>query len=197
MADCLPADFEHHGPTRCVTLIDEIDKAPRDFPNDLLNEIEQMYFRLTEINNRRVGGPGMLSDEYRPIVVITSNSEKNLPDPFLRRCIYYNIPFPQQEELHKILLARLPQLPPAGGRLVGDALDFFYALREDANVKRKISPAELIQWLSFMLSRGAKPGEGRRAAAPVALAGLSAVTKDPDDQELVRSRLMSRFELRH
>jgi MoxR-like ATPase len=105
---------------RSVVLIDEIDKAPRDFPNDLLNEIEQMFFRVPELENRMIGGAEMLSDEYRPIVIISSNSEKNLPDPFLRRCIYYNIPFPDREALHGILLARIKTL--SAGELVDDSL---------------------------------------------------------------------------
>ena len=82
-------------PTRTVVLIDEVDKAPRDFPNDLLNEIDEMYFRIPELDNVKIGGRELLTPDMRPIVVITSNSEKSLPDPFLRRCIYYHIPFPE------------------------------------------------------------------------------------------------------
>ncbi len=193
IADSLPADFDHQGPTRCVVLIDEIDKAPRDFPNDLLNEIDQTYFRVAELNNRRIGGPGMLTDEFRPLIFITSNSEKNLPDPFLRRCIYYNIPFPSEDELRDILLSRIAQLQSTGGRLGEEALAFFYHLRNDDVVRRRISPAELIQWLVYMLSRGAKPQDSLLAAKPLALSGLSALTKDPEDQDRVRADLNSRL----
>jgi MoxR-like ATPase len=184
VAGLLPPDFRHDKPTRSVVLIDEIDKAPRDFPNDLLNEIEQMFFRVPELDNLRVGGSDMLSDDYRPIVVISSNSEKNLPDPFLRRCIYYNIPFPKKTSLHGILLARLKTLRE--GDLINEALAFFYYLKDNNIARRKISPAELIQWLSFMLSRGAKPDEHLKAASSLAQAGMSALIKDPEDQERIR-----------
>src|SRR5262245_45359765 len=104
------SDYRHNGPRRSVVLIDEIDKAPRDFPNDLLNEIERMYFRVSELRN--VGSPGAEADEagveprFRPIVIMTSNSEKGLPDPFLRRCIYFDIPFPKPEEMADIIAER-------------------------------------------------------------------------------------------
>src|SRR5208337_3471068 len=78
----LPADFEHTGPCQSVVLIDEVDKAPRDFPNDILNEVESMYFKVPEFGNVKFSAPAAM----HPILVITSNSEKNLPGPFLRRC---------------------------------------------------------------------------------------------------------------
>jgi MoxR-like ATPase len=85
----LSKDFKHVGKQQSIVLIDEVDKAPRDFPNDLLNEIEHMYFRIPELGNVVISAdPAMW-----PIVVITSNSEKTLPDPFLRRCIFYQFPF--------------------------------------------------------------------------------------------------------
>jgi MoxR-like ATPase len=189
VASVLPYDFAHSGPLRSVVLIDEIDKAPRDFPNDLLNEIDQMYFRIPELKNVQIGGPSMLTDDFRPLVFITSNSEKNLPDPFLRRCIYYNIPFPDPVRLQAILLARLTRFDAVNGPLIDDALRFFLEMRENNVTKRKISPAELIQWLSFMLSRKASPKQPLKAAAALARAGVSALSKDPDDQERVRTAL--------
>src|SRR5262245_52754184 len=87
----LPPDFAHTGPQRSIVLIDEIDKAPRDFPNDLLNEVENLFFRVPELNNARIEA----NEDRRPVLVLTSNSEKNLPEAFLRRCVYYNIPFPE------------------------------------------------------------------------------------------------------
>jgi MoxR-like ATPase len=189
VAPFLPPDFAHWGPIRSVVLIDEIDKAPRDFPNDLLNEIDQMYFRIPELKNAQVGGPGTLAEDFRPLVFITSNSEKNLPDPFLRRCIYYNIPFPDPDRLQKILLARLTRFDAVNGPLIDDALRFFLELRENSVTKRKISPAELIQWLTFMLSRKANPAKPMKTSADIARAGISALAKDPDDQERVRTAL--------
>jgi MoxR-like ATPase len=185
----LPRDFVHVGPTRCVVLIDEIDKAPRDFPNDLLNEMEQMYFKIPELNNVQLGGKEQLSDAFRPIVIITSNSERNLPDPFLRRCIYYDIPFPTEAELSEILLNRLPHLNGMGRRLPAEATAYFLKLRNEQMVRRRISPAELIQWLTFMLARGAAADGSLKNVADAALEGLGALTKDPVDQQRVREDL--------
>jgi MoxR-like ATPase len=189
----LPEGLQHSGPTRSVVLIDEIDKAPRDFPNDLLNEIDQMFFRISELGNARLGGPEMLRLEYWPLVFISSNSEKNLPDPFLRRCIYYNIPFPDRPGLHAILLARLKTLLPNGGKLMEEALDFFNELRKNNVAGRKISPAELVQWLTFMLKGGAQANHSLKDAAALAQAGLGSLSKDPEDQNRLRAALTSRL----
>lgn len=189
VAAFLPGDFRHIGPVRSVVLIDEIDKAPRDFPNDLLNEIDQMFFRVTELGNARIGGADKLPDDYRPLTFITSNSEKNLPDPFLRRCIYYNIPFPDAARLEAILLARLARFPGVSGPLVRDALQFFSLVRSSNDVRRKPSPAELIQWLGYMLTAKANPALPLSAARDAARAGLPSVVKDPEDQAKVRSML--------
>ena len=93
LEEILPSAYSHPGPRRSVVLIDEVEKAPRDFPNDILNEIERLYFRIPELGNRRIdANPG-----YDPVVVMTNNSEKSLPDAFLRRYIFFNIPFPSGE----------------------------------------------------------------------------------------------------
>jgi MoxR-like ATPase len=191
MPSAIQSDILVGPPTRSVVLIDEVDKAPRDFPNDILNEIDEMYFRIPELDNVLVGGRDLLPREMRPIVVITSNSEKNLPDPFLRRCVYYHIPFPTPERLGDILLSRVSQFSPTKGRLVDDAVEFFVQLRERAIVKRKISPAELIDWLTFILARGSRV-DGRLHDVPDhALAGLGALAKDHRDQEAIRRELES------
>ncbi|MEJ0038949.1 MAG: MoxR family ATPase [Gammaproteobacteria bacterium] len=182
VADVVAADFGHQGPLRSVVLIDEIDKAPRDFPNDLLNEIDQMFFRVQELKNVRVGGLDVIDQAYRPIVIITSNSEKNLPDPFLRRCIYFDIPFPKPEALRDILVARLAALADAGPNapLVKDATAFFFELREANATNHKLSPAELIQWLAYTIHRGAKADRPLREAKAFASEGLSALIKGED-----------------
>jgi len=190
----LTPDFVHDGPTRGVVLIDEIDKAPRDFPNDLLNEIDQMFFRITELRNERIGGAGVLSRDFFPLVFISSNSEKNLPDPFLRRCIYYHIPFPDRDALETIVSARLTQLMPKPGRLLEDVLDFFEDLRRSQLSVRKISPSELIQWVTFMLKCGASPSDSLKRSRDIALRGLSAISKDAADQERLTSALKARLE---
>jgi MoxR-like ATPase len=176
-------------PCRTVVLIDEIDKAPRDFPNDVLNEIDEMYFRIPELDNALVGGRDAIGPDYKPIVVLTSNSERNLPDPFLRRCIYYHIPFPKEGRLKEILLSRLPSLSTARGRLVDEALAFFLRLRDSKLLTRRISAAELIEWLTYMLKRDIEPTSRLAAARDVAVAGLPAMIKDPRDFEPAREEL--------
>ncbi len=192
VADVLTDDFKHELPIRSVVLIDEIDKAPRDFPNDLLNEIDQMFFRIQELKNRRIGGVDVIPEAYRPLVFISSNSEKNLPDPFLRRCIYYHIPFPDDEALGKILLGRLESLRPAGpkGDLLTDALAFFRKLYGADVAGHKLSPSELIQWLAYMLACGANPRKNLKYARECAEQGLSALVKDGDAKD-AREQLKS------
>lgn len=102
VTDLFPAGSSS-GPRRSVVLVDEIDKAPRDFPNDLLREIESMKFRIPELAGREVRAAA----DHRPVVVITSNSEKLLPDAFLRRCIFYDVPFPDDKKLEEIVARRL------------------------------------------------------------------------------------------
>lgn len=149
--------FEKRGgePKRTVVLIDEIDKAPRDFPNDILNQIEQGYFRVPEI------GPQAeitMGSNCRPIVVITSNSEKNLPDAFLRRCIYYDIPFPERDKKHileRIVAARISALKDDAvfrKGFIAEALNFFYDLRSSkVRLDRAPATAELLNWLLYMV----------------------------------------------
>src|SRR5262249_10145796 len=122
VADVLPKGFSHSVQRRSVVLIDEVEKAPRDFANDILNELERMYFRIPELGNRRVDSV----EEFSPIVIMTNNSEKSLPDAFLRRCIYYDIEFPTAQRLEEIVIARLPGLMQAdtGAALSRDAIDF-------------------------------------------------------------------------
>lgn len=123
----MPPGFEHKGPRRSVVLIDEIDKAPRDFPNDLLNEFEGMYFKIPELGmvNEHIAA----KDKLRPIIFITSNSEKSLPDAFLRRCVYYDIPFPDCTRLNDIVISHLPALRAPKPVWLGDALELFDRLR--------------------------------------------------------------------
>src|SRR5262249_19675823 len=109
---------------RAVVLIDEIDKAPRDVPNDLLTEVEELYFRVSEIEH----SPVIRADRHRaPILIFTSNLEKQLPEPFLRRCVYYHIDFPDLDLLQQIVIRRLSFYSRAG-RLLQDALGLFTVL---------------------------------------------------------------------
>lgn len=192
VAHLLPTggSFVHEGPRRSVVIIDEVDKAPRDFPNDLLNEIEHMAFRVPELANAATPGIEKASDgvpaHLRPIVIITSNSEKGLPDPFLRRCVYVDIAFPTQEQLEQIVAARLPALS-GGSRLLADALALFRAFREQTGAAALHKPpgtAELLNWLQMLGRSGIDAasglkGEGTREKL---LNSLVALVKTKDDR---------------
>ena len=193
------SSYVHDGPRRAVVLIDEIDKAPRDFPNDLLNEIDRLYFRVPELENR--GSPGADGNErgiepkYRPIIVMTSNSEKGLPDPFLRRCIYFDIPFPNEEQMREIVAARIEGLGVADP-LLGDALDLFYRLRHErreTNLKKEPSTAELLNWLQIVLHRGAKPSESLKVQKDLVSQTLSTLLKNSDDRREAQDYVANRW----
>jgi MoxR-like ATPase len=135
------------GPRRSVVLIDEIDKAPRDFPNDLLLEIERMRFFIPELKRTIQAEP-----RFRPIVVVTSNSEKTLPDAFLRRCVYYNIDFPGPERLAQIVAARISELPQ-NATLVEDAIAVFCHLRR-LPLRKRPGTAEFLDFVQALTARG-------------------------------------------
>jgi MoxR-like ATPase len=186
----LPPGSAHVGPRRSVVLIDEVDKAPRDFPNDLLNEVEHMYFRVPELGNEAIAAEPAL----RPIVIITSNSEKNLPDPFLRRCVYYHIPFPSSERLAEIVLRRVEYFNDRTSPLLDSALELFMELRR-LKLDKPPSTAELIDWLDVLGRSGADPRRPMREHKSQLLASLSALLKNRDDaltvEQFVRSYLNS------
>ncbi len=182
--DILPAEFVHPGGRhRSVVLIDEMDKAPRDVPNDVLNEIESMYFRVPELGN----APISAAADMQPIVIMTSNSEKALPDAFLRRCIYYDVPFPSDERLRQIVASRLRDDLKPDSPLLDDAISFFWMIREPRHALRKPpATAELLNWVQSMVDRGGDPNSSIRNDD--ALVGASAVTlfKTKADQDLAR-----------
>ena len=130
---------------RCIVLIDEIDKAPRDLPNDILDVLEDLTFEVPEIG--RVGMDKIkTSPENRPIVIMTSNSEKNLPDAFLRRCVFFHIPFPSTEILNDILEQKISHLSPVQRNTV---VNHFHVIR--SKCKRKApATAELLQWVAVL-----------------------------------------------
>ncbi|MBD3730541.1 MAG: MoxR family ATPase [Sphingomonadales bacterium] len=125
-----------------VLLIDEIDKADIEFPNDLLQELDRMSFDVYETQER-------IEARERPIVVITSNNEKELPDAFLRRCFFHYIKFPDRETMRDIIEVHFPGIQKA---LVGKAMDIFYDLREVPGLKKKPSTSELLDWLKLLLN---------------------------------------------
>jgi MoxR-like ATPase len=184
-----PGAWRHPGaPRRSVVLIDEIDKAPRDFPNDLLNEIERLSFRVPELSNAATpganGGDAGPPARFRPIVIITSNSEKGLPDPFLRRCVYYDIPFPKPEAMRDIVAARIKPLGK-GSIMLKDALDLFYSLRREqgARLNKQPSTAELLNWLQVLLHRGVRPEDSLRAQPDLVRETASALIKNAADRD--------------
>ncbi len=177
--DCTPEDWKYHGPTQSVVLIDEIDKAPRDFPNDLLNEIDRMYFKIPELGNRRVEAV----NGKEPVVIITSNSEKNLPPAFLRRCVYYHIPHPKQDGLERIVCSRLKEFSGSSSTLLTSAIGFFEFLREGHNGLQKApSTAELLDWLVYLLQRGANMKLPLKEQDVLVTSSLVALLKHEQDQ---------------
>ena len=132
--------FAHKG--RVVLLIDEIDKADIEFPNDLLQELDRMEFFVYETGET-------IKAETRPLVIITSNNEKELPDAFLRRCFFHYIAFPDHETMTEIVKVHFPDLKP---RLVNEALSVFYEVREVPGLKKKPSTSELLDWLKLLMN---------------------------------------------
>lgn len=125
-----------------VLLIDEIDKADIEFPNDLLQELDRMSFDVYETGER-------VAARERPIVVITSNNEKELPDAFLRRCFFHYIKFPDRDTMQAIIDVHFPGIQK---RLVAEAMNIFYDLREVPGLKKKPSTSELLDWLKLLLN---------------------------------------------
>jgi MoxR-like ATPase len=171
------------GSSPSLVIIDEVDKAPRDFPNDILNELEEMMFRVPEIENCRIGDAGD-PDTQRPVLIITSNSEKHLPDAFLRRCIYYDIPFPPRETLEQIIEGRVGKSVSTGSEFLADALGIFYRLREPATgLNKRPSTAELLNWLILMRRAGGDLENPIREKPEVVTSSLTTLIKTADDQE--------------
>jgi MoxR-like ATPase len=129
-------------PALPVLLIDEIDKADIEFPNDLLQELDRMAFHVYETGET-------IAAKERPIVVITSNNEKDLPDAFLRRCFFHYIKFPDRATMQAIIDVHFPGIQKI---LVGKALDIFYDIREVPGLKKKPSTSELLDWLKLLLA---------------------------------------------
>jgi len=132
-----------------VLLIDEIDKADLEFPNDLLWEIDQMSYYIPETKET-------VTAQTRPIVIITSNAEKELPDAFLRRCIFHYISFPAPEEMEQIIKVHHPDLEK---KLLEQAMETFYMLRNIPNIQKKPSTSELIDWLQALVVGGINPSK--------------------------------------
>ena len=129
---------------RHVVLVDEIDKADLEFPNDLLRELDEMRFTITETGEE-------IAAQKRPLILITSNNEKELPDAFLRRCVFHFIEFPEPDLMRQIVDVHHPHLDAA---LLDQVLVKFYWLREQSELRKKPSTSELVDWISALLSSG-------------------------------------------
>lgn len=213
---------------RHVVLVDEIDKAPRDFPNDLLFEFEKLGFRIDEAKSEDLhdenfdweampslaglgiqGKPAMDEQGFiyyadkaerdkargdrkikKPVLIITSNSEKNLPDAFLRRCAFYHIPFPADKELLlKILAAKGLYDAQQQNEMVSGAVDFFLNLRK-SGLRRNPATAELIAWVEFLWELKVNPNQKLTAADFAKLEpSLSMLGKNKEDLQRIKDRL--------
>jgi len=158
----------------CVLLIDEIDKADIEFPNDLLWELDRMEFYIPETKET-------VKASRRPLVIITSNAEKELPDAFLRRCIFHYIDFPDAEMMERIVRVHFDRLDD---RLLRQALESFYALRALRGLQKKPSTSELIDWIQALQIGGIDP---KRIEKEMPFAGVL-LKKNEDLDTLTRSR---------
>lgn len=145
-----------------VLLIDEIDKADIEFPNDLLLELDKMEFFVYETQTN-------VKAKHRPIIVITSNNEKELPDAFLRRCFFHYIQFPDQDEMRDIVNVHFPELKKT---LLNQALESFFELRDVPGLKKKPSTSELIDWLKLLVAEDIPPEalqskDGKKSIPPL------------------------------
>ncbi len=139
-----PLGEAFRAPERVVLLIDEVDKADLEFPNDLLHELDRMRFRVSETGDDIVA-------RQRPVVVITSNNEKDLPDAFLRRCVFHFIDFPEQELMRRIVGVHHPEAERA---LVDQCLSVFYEIRGMNRIRKRPSTSELVDWIAVLQRAG-------------------------------------------
>lgn len=161
---------------RVVLLIDEVDKADIEFPNDLLVELDKMEFFVYETGET-------VKAKHRPVVIITSNNEKELPDAFLRRCFFHFISFPDRETMKKIINVHFPSIK---ADLVKDALDIFFDVRQVPGLKKKPSTSELVDWLKLLLADDIpdevlKNRDARKAIPPL----YGALLKNEQDVHLL------------
>ena len=165
--------FESEAPA--VVLIDEVDKADIEFPNDLLRELDRMEFYVYETHRTIVA-------RHRPLVVITSNNEKELPDAFLRRCFFHYIRFPDRDTMTRIIDVHFPGLKKA---LLQEALEVFFNLREVPGLKKKPSTSELLDWLKLLLAEDIPPEALRSSDRTAFVPPLhSALLKNEQDVHL-------------
>lgn len=168
---------------KVVLLIDEIDKADIEFPNDLLQELDKMAFHVYETGET-------VAAKYRPVVIITSNNEKELPDAFLRRCFFHYISFPDQDTMRQIVKVHYPDIKE---QLLTTALTQFYEIREQQGLKKKPSTSEVLDWLKLLLAEDLTPEDLKRDAGNLLPKLHGALLKNEQDVQLFeRLAFMSR-----
>ena len=159
---------------KAVLLIDEIDKADIEFPNDLLHELDKMKFLVYETGE-------VISANKRPIVIITSNNEKELPDAFLRRCFFHYIQFPDQETLSKIINVHFPDIKK---NLLQSALEVFFDIREVPGLKKKPSTSEILDWIKLLLAEDISVNELKKEPKDMLPILYGALLKNEQDVQL-------------
>ena len=168
---------------KVVLLIDEIDKADIEFPNDLLQELDKMAFHVYETGET-------ITAKNRPVVIITSNNEKELPDAFLRRCFFHYISFPDQATMRQIVKVHYPDIKE---QLLTTALTQFYEIREQQGLKKKPSTSEVLDWLKLLLAEDLAPEDLKRDAGSLLPKLHGALLKNEQDVQLFeRLAFMSR-----
>jgi MoxR-like ATPase len=168
---------------KVVLLIDEIDKADIEFPNDLLQELYKMAFHVYETGET-------VAAKNRPVVIITSNNEKELPDAFLRRCFFHYISFPDQDTMRQIVKVHYPDIKE---QLLTTALTQFYEIREQQGLKKKPSTSEVLDWLKLLLAEELTPEDLKRDAGNLLPKLHGALLKNEQDVQLFeRLAFMSR-----
>ncbi len=168
---------------KVVLLIDEIDKADIEFPNDLLQELDKMAFHVYETGET-------VAAKNRPVVIITSNNEKELPDAFLRRCFFHYISFPDQDTMRQIVKVHYPDIKE---QLLTTALTQFYEIREQQGLKKKPSTSEVLDWLKLLLAEDLTPEDLKRDAGNLLPKLHGALLKNEQDVQLFeRLAFMSR-----
>ncbi len=176
------ANYIRHGklwqafdaPSRVVLLIDEVDKADIEFPNDLLQELDRMEFHVYETGQT-------VRALHRPVVIITSNNEKDLPDAFLRRCFFHFIRFPDPETLAAIVRVHFPGIKEA---LLSTALTQFFEIRETPGLKKRPSTSEVLDWLKLLLAEDLTPEDLRREGKTALPKLYGALLKTEQDVQL-------------
>jgi MoxR-like ATPase len=168
---------------KVVLLIDEIDKADIEFPNDLLQELDKMAFHVYETGET-------IAAKNRPVVIITSNNEKELPDAFLRRCFFHYISFPDQDTMRQIVKVHYPDIKE---QLLTSALTQFYEIREQQGLKKKPSTSEVLDWLKLLLAEDLSPEDLKRDTGNLLPKLHGALLKNEQDVQLFeRLAFMSR-----